>query len=226
MFFFVQSVGEILARVYSLGKIKKTKAINLMTITPEKAKEAIEQQIDKLTNIDSDDEFGTWKSSVLNIIERLFGKESQKYHSIHVINLGTVTAFGPSSCKSTLYNGWKKSAKTILEGILEEIDALGYQCPTNTTVPSASNLINVNVNQHQHQNQHQTIDFKLIIKQALQKLPSDLIKQVEDMITESKSKNEDRESVFDKVCKAATSFGCDVAASSIATILMGYYWPL
>jgi len=173
-----------------------------MPIEKDKVLEGLQWRVDELDKVTDTQNLDIWFDVTLNFISSVYGKKTPIWNNLYskkvfFTNLGSM----------------KKSAKDILEGLMKEIGIIGVPQPQTIPANTQSQVVNVS----------QTVDVNIVIKQAIQQLPPELLEKVKSII--ESNKGQPRESVFDKIYRAVEALGIGVGSSCIATMLMGYYWP-
>ena len=186
-----------------------------MTITDKQAIKAIENRISELKHVKSGEDYSKWESITLTFLSRIYGRTSIQLNKLDGIN----RHYYVHGVDHSHYIKDTEKACNYLNGLLQEIRILG--CPSCTdappTLPNDKHPpINVNVSQ----NQQQTVNLELVIEQALQELPEEILEQIREIVKQGGTK----ETVLQKVIKVLGSLEIGVASSCLATILMNYYW--
>lgn len=163
----------------------------------------------------------SWKSKAINIVTRIYGKDSKQEEQINLIRFKTYASFGSYSPRggSRTFGGGnnaahcQKQATEVIEGLISDIKNFGI--PKND-IASSSDKINITVNQ----NQSQTVNIKILIDALQEELTGRQLNEVQNILEEDVDKDGKRKKLIDKL----KSFGGDVASNIVANILTNPLW--
>ncbi|GAA0892993.1 hypothetical protein GCM10009122_26720 [Fulvivirga kasyanovii] len=158
----------------------------------------------------------SWKSKAINIVTRIYGKDSKQEEQINLIRFKTYPTFGSYSPRggSKTFGGGnnaahcQKQATEVIDGLITDIKNFGIP---EKDVAVNSDKINITVNQ----NQSQTINIKILVDALQNELTGRQLNEVQEIIEEDMDKQEKRKKIIDKI----KSFGGDIASNVIANIL-------
>lgn len=162
----------------------------------------------KEANIKDTSSLQVWQSKAINIIVRVYGKDSKQEEQIKSINFRTFASLnGPRTNNSKNCN---EQAKGLIEGFISDIKRFGL--PENKD-PNITQGINITLNQSQQQNQSIKLD---VILGALQdELNGKQLKEIQEIIDNNEPIEEKKVSIINKIM----SFGSGLASNILANIL-------
>lgn len=164
------------------------------------AKELLKTQLSKLENISLDD-LGNWRTETLQIITRIFGKDSNNYKGF--INITSVMIGGYT--QSHLEN-----FKSCLSGMILCLD---IPEPTNNKNMFPANISITNNNSNNNtQTQTVTFDIKKIIEDEI---PPARMREIQEI---AKS-NEPKESKLNKIGEILQKTGMEILSSTLAKVI-------
>lgn len=152
----------------------------------------------------------SWKGKAINLVIRIYGKDSVQESQINEIRFEnymipsvSLQSFRPRSNADLC----KEQATKTIEGFISDLSNFGLPEKNDTTNKGG---INISVSQ----NQNQTISVNVIWESVEAELTGKQLKEIKAII-EDKDENSKGDKIFNKL----KSFGADLAAKIIASIL-------
>ena len=183
-----------------------------MSVSQEQAIKAITCQINEIEQIESNEDYSSWEKNTLLFLSRIYGRESFQFKELDRIDFKSISFGGTDYSQDFVEHSM--NASLFLKGLLQELNIFGLPDQTGK-IRNIQNQVNI----HQQQEQSQTLNLELVIKQALEELPTEMIEQIRQIIKEGGSK----ETILKKIGNKLSELGTGVLSSSLATILMNYW---
>lgn len=159
-------------------------------------------------NIKDASSLQVWQSKAINIIIRIYGKESKQEEQIKSINFKTfVSLDGPRGNNSRSCN---EQAKGLIEGFISDLKRFGLPETKDSNVTQG---INITLNQSQQQNQ--SIKLNVILEALQDELNGKQLKEIQEIIDNDGPVEEKKASIIKKIA----SFGSGLASNILANIL-------
>ncbi len=163
------------------------------------------------TNFSSGNDLKSWQANVINVISRIYGKDSKQEEQIKNINFKKYPSFSINGGRTTGggNNGIEcnKLASEIIKGLI--LDLKNFGLPENTKIET--NGINISVNQ----SQNQSVQIHFIWESIKDELTGKQIKELEEIVNE----NLPVENKKNKIVEKLKSFGGNVLTNMVANIL-------
>jgi hypothetical protein len=177
----------------------------------EKYIEALQSIDNRITN---EYDLITWQQTVLNIIVRIYGKDSKQEESIKQItfkkypsmSINGVTAGGGNNADHCAIQ-----AENFIKGIISDLTNFGLP-----SIPKNEGSGNINISLNQSQHQSQTISVNLIWESIKEELTGKQAREIEEIINNTEDEPEAKKN---KVLEKIKSFGLDVASNIVAGLL-------
>jgi len=171
---------------------------------------AINEKIEKLSEIENHSQFDNWKKATSSTLSNIYpNKENiiSKFESIK----SWVSVFKGSGDRTSFA---KIEAKEYLDSLISDIENFGlpHLLEKNQKEP-----LSVNVHQHNEQNQSTQVNINLefIIEVIKGELRNSEIEELKEILEADMEQKEKKKSFVDKI----KSFGSDVASNILANIL-------
>jgi hypothetical protein len=162
------------------------------------------------TNFASGNDLKSWQANVINVISRIYGKDSKQEEQIKNINFKNYPSFSIDGRTSGDRNNsieCNKLASEIIKGLI--LDLKNFGLPENTKIEN--NAINISVNQ----SQNQSVQIHFIWESIKDELTGKQIKELEEVVNE----NLPIENKKHKIVEKLKSFGGNVLTNIVANIL-------
>lgn len=166
--------------------------------------------------INSKSDLQVWKAKALNIVNRIYGKDSKQEEQINQITYRRYPSWGINGTVSGGGNNskdCKKEASEIIASLIFDIETFGLP-EFNKEAKSESNGINISLNQNQHQNQ--TIDVNVIWESIKEVLDENQLNEIKEIVNNNDKPETKKKKILDRLKK----FGADVASNIIAGLLL------
>ena len=168
------------------------------------------QEIEK-PNFTNEHNLKSWQANVINVISRIYGRDSKQEEQIKNINFKKNRSYSINGGRTTGggHNGIEcnKQASEIIKGLISDLKNFGL--PENTK--NESNGINISVNQ----SQNQSVQIHFFWESIKDELNGKQIKELEEIVNE----NLPVENKKNKIAEKLKSFGGDVLTNIVANIL-------
>lgn len=176
-------------------------------------KKEVEKYIIALKEIQNPDilneyDLSIWKGKAINIVSRIYGKDSVQEGQINGIRFDeymipsvSLQSFRPRN----IADYCREQAIKTIEGLISDLSTFGLPEKNDTTNKGGINI---------SASQNQTISVNVIWESVKAELTGKQLKEIEAII-EDKDENFKVDKIFDKL----KSFGADLAAKIIASIL-------
>lgn len=170
----------------------------------------------KFSKITSKSTLQTWKAKAINLISRIYGKDSKQEEQINLIkiqNYMSVTSYvdGYASTSGGGNNSaiCENQANELIESFISDIRKFGI--PEKQSSENKNEHINITVSQ----NQTQTINLNIILEALRNELTGKQLSEIQQII----DIEEEVEIKQPKIVEKLKSFGKDIATNIIASIL-------
>lgn len=172
----------------------------------EKFIEALDEIKDN--NIKDESSLEIWRSKAINIVVRIYGKDSKQEEQIKSIKYRTymVSIDAPLRNNSRDCN---EQAAGLISGFISDIKRFGL--PKKEIISNQG--INITLNQSQQQNQ--SIKLNVILSALQDELNGKQLKEIQEIIDNNELAEEKKVSIINKI----TSFGSGLASNILANIL-------
>lgn len=169
----------------------------------------LKEQIDKLANIESLENWSNWKSSTLVFIARIYGEKASQY-----LQFKQVSAFPSAYTKSTLPNIPKATnrSKILLESFIIDLETFGLS--QNDKIDTNSKA-NIKIENHNNLSQTQNVELNIVLETIQDEIPPKTLREIEEL---NKSE-EPKESKLQKIGEILKNTGIEVVSSTLAKII-------
>jgi histone acetyltransferase (RNA polymerase elongator complex component) len=161
-----------------------------------------------------------WKSSVTNMLIRIYGKESsqeQQIANIKFRNHMAITTFRDGQAHTSGGGNnlkvCQKVATDMIRNIIEELKEFGIPEIKNEDI-NDTNGINITLNQQQ--SQQQIVNFSIFIEALQEELTGKQLKEIQEILDNKEEKPEVKKT---KIIDKLKSFGENVASNILAGVL-------
>ena len=180
-------------------------------IKNDTAIKAINEKIEKLSEIGNHSQFDIWKKATSSTLSNIYPDRDNSIISKFESIKSWVTVFSGSGDRTSEA---KREAKDYLNSLISDIENFGL--PHLVEKPHKESL-SVNVHQHNEQNQSTqvSINFEYIIEVFKGELRTSEIEELKEILEADIEPKEKKKSFIDKI----KSFGSDVASNILANIL-------
>lgn len=168
----------------------------------------IKEKVDELDLIKGCDQFNSWQKATIGTLRRAVPN-----NTIIIEHLSDIKSLSNYSTDET--ETAKRQSRQILLSLIKDIERFGLE--ETPIVVETKEVIKVDVSQNNHQGQTANISIQLnflvdIVKDGL---TVEQVKELKSILDSSKSSEEKKKSIKDKI----KSFGLDVTSNIIASIL-------
>jgi len=163
------------------------------------------------TNIDNGYDLVTWQANIINVIVRIYGRDSIQEQQVKQIKYKTYPSYsinGHTSGGGNNASFCKKQTSEIIQGLISDLTLFGLP---EIKAQEKSGEINISVSQHQNQ----TINVNVIWESVKDELTGKQIKELEEILKVDDTVENKKIKTIDKL----KSFGGDVVTNIIANIL-------
>ena len=171
----------------------------------------------KTQEINNNSDLKVWKAQAINIINRIYGKDSKQEDQINNIkyrsfsSVVVMTGHVSSGSSSNNLYSCKKECIQMVEGIITDLKSFGL--PQLSVSNSENKGININITQNQ--SVKQKISLNVILDAIQDELSGKQLKELQDIINEHDKPDEKKIKVINKL----KEFGKDIASNILAGIL-------
>lgn len=174
----------------------------------------------KNVRIDSATTLSTWKARAVNIIVRIYGKDSRQEEQINKINYKTYPSISYGTIGGGMHHSGggnnlevcKKQAYDLIESFINELKTFGLpEIDDNKN----KKIDGINITLNQTQTQKQTINLNIILEALQEELTGKQLKEIQDIIDNDKTVEDKKKGIIETL----KSFGKDLATNVIANIL-------
>ncbi len=170
------------------------------------------QEINNVTDLD------VWKGSAINILNRIYGSNSPQEEQIKNIKYSVGVSYGGvrdgqhwSASGENNIVACREKAYSLTKNYIDELNLFGLPQPKKEK-ENEKILINLT----QNQTQDIKINFNLVIQAFQNELNGKQLKEIQEIIADSKKNSEEkRSSIINKI----KSFGSDVMSNILANML-------
>lgn len=182
-----------------------------------KAVATLKQQIDKLANIGSLENWNNWHQSTLVFVVSIYGEKTTKHYQFYNISPW------PTTISSNTIPNIRKAinqAQSLLESFIIDIEEFGFSQQNEKATKNETTTINIANNNNLTQSQN--IELNIIFETIQDELPPKTMREIEE-VTKSK---EPQENKLKKIGEILKKSGENVIASALAKLIghgMGWY---
>jgi|TARA_B110000261_G_C12906839_1_gene286758 hypothetical protein len=162
-----------------------------------------------------DTDLQTWKGKTVNVLNRIYGANSNQEEQIKSIKLRRFTRVSTVGSRPSgpNHNGndCAKQANELIISFIKDLQEFGVP-----KLIEEKNQQGINISVNQNQSQNQTMNLQLILDIIRNELPGKEVKEIENIIND---KNINPEKKKSKIVDKIKSFGKDVVANILAGIV-------
>lgn len=178
-------------------------------MTDENVINAIQRKIESLNLIKTKEEFNNWQNTAVSMLINIYDENDKRVKSIE-----NIKSYEFKYTRGTdLTTEAKSQAKSILQGLIDDISDFGVLKKNK----HSENGVSILVNQNNSQIQSTTIQIQLelIIESLNQGLSEVQIQALKEILESNLEPKEKKKSFVNKI----KSFGSDVASNILANLL-------
>jgi len=174
----------------------------------ETAIKSLKSKLLELESVRNSNEYYNWNSSTVSKLEIICPRNSivQSVREINAVGY-----------KSDNTPHAKERAKTLLTGLLQDIEDFGLERINFNSNSLENNAVNVSVNQQNNQSQstNVSINFEYIVEILKGELRNSEIEELKEILESKQDPKEKKKSFIEKI----KSFGNDVSSTILANLL-------
>ena len=169
--------------------------------------EALTELQAEAANINDSYSLTDWKNKAINLVSRIYGKESALENQINELR------YQPGFSRGSESNVGKRrqQASILIESQIKEIARFGIP-----EIKSKEENKGFHINITQNQNQETKISLSLLIDSIQEELKGSELKEIQTIIDDEEIESETKKS---KIIETLKKFGGDVATNIVANIL-------
>lgn len=170
------------------------------TIIKDKMAIILKEQLDKLENISSYDEWNNWKQSTLVFVARIYDESTSQYKQFDNIHI----SYNHPNIPNTI-----KESKCLLESYIKDIATFGLP-QKNKPMDKSIKFENNNII-----TQNQNIELNIVFETIKDEIPPKTIREIEEIA----KLEEPKENKLQKVGEILKNTGVEVVSSTLAKVI-------